>query len=85
MCASAACHDLRDRLLLLIELRFDEELRKHEVDSIQLDVRVSHLVLSIETIPDIADGAVVLYHCTHGLDGKGDQGSRMNMLPFFYA
>ena len=78
--ATRTSDDLRDFLLLLIELQLYQEFGEYRIDSIQGDARVSQLMFGIQCIPDVADCTVVLDDSTHGLYHKSKQSSRMNIL-----
>ena len=85
--ASPAIHwnlsHLGDLVLLLVQLELYEEFSEHIVDSVEGDVRVTKLVLGVESIPDVANGSIVLRDAVHGLDDKRNNCSRMNILSGF--
>ena len=47
-------HNLGDLVLLLVQLELYEEISEHIVDSVEIDVRVTKLMLGVEGIPDVA-------------------------------
>ena len=79
-------HGVLDNLVLFrMQFELYQELRKHSIDSLQREIRLSQLVLAIETVPDIAHGTVVLGNAAHGISHKGYSCPWMHTLLDLYA
>ena len=85
MRSTGTSHNLGDLILLLIQFELNQEFCEHVVDSVEGDVRISKLMLGVESIPDVANGSIVLRSAIHGLDDERYNSSRVNILPGFDA
>ena len=80
LCIVCASHSLSDLVLLFIELDLDQELGEHDIDPSKSDVRVSQLVLDVQSVPYIANNSVVLDDSAQCLVHICKQCPRMNTL-----